>query len=196
VHLRNVGNTSHTHAIQRSKSRLKNNSELPSKPKTSNCHNLLDPCRLNNSWRITYYAVFLYTLMPKYSPRHPHFKHPQSVFFLPYKFHNDGRHFSSKVTARNRPWSSIGLWDVEASRQSAHRWRWGYQPYAPAGRPLPARRFLVLISVRDWVDSRAVVRLEGLGQLENSMTSSAYEPHIFRLVAMCLNQLRYRVPPL
>jgi hypothetical protein len=35
----------------------------------------------------------------------------------------------------NRPWRSIGLWDVEAptfSRQSDHRWRWGYQPYAPA----------------------------------------------------------------
>jgi hypothetical protein len=34
-----------------------------------------------------------------------------------------------------RPWRTIGLWDVEAptfSRQSAHRFRWGYQPYAPA----------------------------------------------------------------
>jgi hypothetical protein len=30
---------------------------------------------------------------------------------------------------------AIGLWDVEAptsSRQSAHRWRWGCQPYAPS----------------------------------------------------------------
>jgi hypothetical protein len=30
----------------------------------------------------------------------------------------------------NRPWRPIGLWDVEAptfSRQSAHRWRRGYQ---------------------------------------------------------------------
>jgi hypothetical protein len=35
----------------------------------------------------------------------------------------------------NRPWSPIGLRDVEAptfSRQSAHRWRWGSQPYVPA----------------------------------------------------------------
>jgi hypothetical protein len=35
----------------------------------------------------------------------------------------------------NRPWRPIGLWDVEAptfSRQSAHRWRWGCQPHAPA----------------------------------------------------------------
>jgi hypothetical protein len=35
----------------------------------------------------------------------------------------------------NRPWSPIGLWDVEAptsSRRSAHRWRWSCQPYAPS----------------------------------------------------------------
>jgi hypothetical protein len=35
----------------------------------------------------------------------------------------------------NRLWRPIALWDVEApifSRQSAHRWRWGCQPYALA----------------------------------------------------------------
>jgi hypothetical protein len=41
-----------------------------------------------------------------------------------------------------------------------------------AGRPLPSGRFLVLISVRGRVDPRATVRLEGLGQLKNPMTSS------------------------
>jgi hypothetical protein len=41
-----------------------------------------------------------------------------------------------------------------------------------AGRPLPPGRFLVFISVRSWVGPRAIVQLEGLGQLKNPMTSS------------------------
>jgi hypothetical protein len=39
------------------------------------------------------------------------------------------------------------------------------------------------------------MRLEGLGQLKNAMTSSGLEPATFRLVAYYLNKLRYRVPP-
>jgi hypothetical protein len=87
--------------------------------------------------------------------------------------------------SRNRPWRPIGLWDVEAptfSRQSAHRWRWGCQLHAPAALYCPGR-FLVLISVRSWVDPRAIVRLEGLGQFKNPMTSSRFEPAALRLAA-------------
>jgi hypothetical protein len=51
-----------------------------------------------------------------------------------------------------------------------------------AGRPLLPGRFLVLISLRGWIDSSAIVRLEGLGQLNNPMTSSGAEPATFRHV--------------
>jgi hypothetical protein len=37
------------------------------------------------------------------------------------------------------------------------------------------------------------MRLEGLGQLKNP--KSGIEPTIFWLVALCLNQLRYRMAP-
>jgi hypothetical protein len=90
------------------------------------------------------------------------------------------------------------LWDVEAptfSRQSVHRLRWSCQPYAPAAL-YPPGRFLVLIYVRGWVDSRDIVQLEGLGQSKNPMTSSGIEPSTFWLVAQCLNQQFYRVHPL
>jgi hypothetical protein len=38
------------------------------------------------------------------------------------------------------------------------------------------------------------MRLERLGQLKNPVTSSEIKPATFRIVAECLNQLRYRVP--
>jgi hypothetical protein len=38
------------------------------------------------------------------------------------------------------------------------------------------------------------MRLEGLGKLKKKSTPSGLEPATFRIVAQCVNQLRYRVP--
>jgi hypothetical protein len=48
----------------------------------------------------------------------------------------------------NRPWKSIGF---TFSRQSAHRWRWGCQPYAPAAL-YPREDSLYSFLLRGWVD--------------------------------------------
>jgi hypothetical protein len=70
-------------------------------------------------------------------------------------------------------------WDVMVptfSRQVAHRWQLGCQPYTPAT-VYPPGRFLVLISLRGWVGPRAIVRLEGSGQLKNSRDLNGNRTH-------------------
>jgi hypothetical protein len=47
----------------------------------------------------------------------------------------------------------------------------------------PPGRLLVFVSVRGYVDSRVIVRLEGFGQLKNPMTSFGIEFATFWLVA-------------
>jgi hypothetical protein len=58
------------------------------------------------------------------------------------------------------------------------------------GRPLLPGRFLVLLSVTGSADPRAIVRLEGLSQLKNPMTSSGIEAATFRLAVWYLKELR------
>jgi hypothetical protein len=51
------------------------------------------------------------------------------IYIYIYKSKNKG-----EIIPVNRPWRPIGLWDIDTltvSRESAHRWWWGCQPYAP-----------------------------------------------------------------
>jgi hypothetical protein len=110
--------------------------------------------------------------------------------YQPYEHSHDTESPCNKCTGKrqsypcNRPWRPIGLQDVKAptfSRQLAHRrWRGG-QPYAPVTLyPQEDSWYSFLLEA---IDPRAIMRLEGLGQLKNLMTLSGIETANFPLVA-------------
>ena len=69
-----------------------------------------------------------------------------------------------------RPGQALGVaggWGYQIPRYSAHEGGSGCQPYAPATFT-PHKVFLVLISVRGWVEPRVIVPPEGLCQWKNS----------------------------
>jgi hypothetical protein len=87
-----------------------------------------------------------------------------------------------------------GGWVSQITRHSDHD---GGKVVSPKHRPPPppphSKIFLVLISVREWVDPMAIMRPEGLWQWKAPLTPWRIEPATFWIVAQCLNQLRHRV---
>ena len=84
-----------------------------------------------------------------------------------------------------------GGWGSQIPRLQGHE---GYKFVNPRHRPPFSQEIpLVLISVEVRIDTRDIVRPEGLYQWKVPVTSSGIESSTFRLIAQCLSQLHHSV---
>ena len=114
------------------------------------------------------------------------------MFLTANKFYNSEFCNKNCLTGLDKP---RGFQEVEAPRISTQFAHEGGKVVSQTHwQPLHQERFLVLIFVRGWVDSRVIALPEVLSQRKISKILLGFEPETFRLEWQCLNQLRYRVP--